>query len=543
MAGRLPVGRLFAFLTAHDSHPPLDYLLHAPFARVGASEFWFRLPSALCSIGALALLAVWLRPRGRVAVIATALVALSAFEIAHGRDARMYAELEVLGVGIAFLTDRWLRAPQRHHAPLLGALVLAGLYTHVSMFLLAAGLLTVAGARRDREAWRWRAAIVAPVAVWAVTWGPHFLVQARGGHSTWIPSTTVATLTTAVARAVTFRPGLTLAVVAAIVGRRGRAVPARPDARSGLDRVLRRARRDRGGGRTRRAGGARPHVHVDGVGARGGDRLPGRRAPHPARGVERPRGRRGGGACSSCPTRGRSRPPAPDRVHRSTRARPTDPTRRRRRGAAGEQGARAAVVARRPQSHRRPAGRGRGPAARRSHSAWATRPSTGRVWYLNWRAHRWHTPTMTTPHCAAAVEVGRHAHQLPDRAARRGGGCLTAARPSTAHRRARHGRDALRTRRRDRRAGRAASRPSAASCSSGSIRRPRASTARRVACRPGYGAAKPTPTSRRRDRAVRRSTSSTTTASTPADRHPARATVPRAADPDPAAGRPRRRSR
>src|SRR4051812_2930875 len=131
MAGRLPVGRLFAFLTAHDSHPPLDYLLHAPFARAGANEFWFRLPSALCSVGALVLLAVWLRPRGRVALLATALVALSAFQIAHGRDARMYAELEVFGVGIAFLTDRWLRVPARHHAPLLGALVLAGLYMHV----------------------------------------------------------------------------------------------------------------------------------------------------------------------------------------------------------------------------------------------------------------------------------------------------------------------------------------------------------------------------------------------------------------------------
>src|SRR4051812_31912521 len=185
MAGRLPVGRLFTFLTAHDSHPPLDYLLHAPFARAGANEFWFRLPSALCSIGALVLLAVWLRPHGRVAVLGTALVAVSAFQIAHGRDARMYAELEVLGVGMAFLTDRWLHAPARHHAPLLGVLVLAGLFTHVSMFLLAAGLLAVAGVRRDREAWRWRAAIALPVAIWAATWGPHFLVQARGGHSTW----------------------------------------------------------------------------------------------------------------------------------------------------------------------------------------------------------------------------------------------------------------------------------------------------------------------------------------------------------------------
>lgn len=217
MAGRRPVGNLLGYLTAHDSHPPLDYLLRAPLARAGVSEFWFRFPSALCSIAAVALLAVWLRPRGRVAVIATGLFALSAFQIAHGRDARMYAELEVLGVGIAMLTDHWLRRPARHHAPLLGVLVLAGLYTHVSMFLLAAGLVAVAGLRRDRDAWRWRGAIVGAIAVWAVTWGTHFAVQAQGGHSSWIPATTFDTLTTAIARDITYDTGVVLLVIVAVV--------------------------------------------------------------------------------------------------------------------------------------------------------------------------------------------------------------------------------------------------------------------------------------------------------------------------------------
>jgi len=216
MAGRLPINRLFSYLTTHDSHPPLDYLIHAPFARAGASEFWFRFPSAMCSIAALVLLAVWLRPRGRVAVVATALLAVSAFEIAHGRDARMYAELEVLGVGLAMTADRWLRTPERSTAVLAGVLTLTGLFTHVSMLLLAFGLFTLAGLRRDRAAWEWRAAIVLPVAVWAATWGPHFLVQARGGHSTWIPSTSLSTLTNAVAHAVSLRAGAAAVVVLAI---------------------------------------------------------------------------------------------------------------------------------------------------------------------------------------------------------------------------------------------------------------------------------------------------------------------------------------
>jgi hypothetical protein len=85
------------------------------------------------------------------------------------------------------------------------------------MFLLAAGLLTLAGRRRDRDAWAWRSAIAAPIAVWLVTWGPHFLVQARGGHSSWIPPTSFATLTTAVGRAVTFHQPFVVGVVAATI--------------------------------------------------------------------------------------------------------------------------------------------------------------------------------------------------------------------------------------------------------------------------------------------------------------------------------------
>ncbi|MBK5286919.1 MAG: glycosyltransferase family 39 protein [Acidimicrobiia bacterium] len=215
MAGRLPISHLFGFLARNDSHPPLDYLLHLPLARAGVSEFWFRLPSAMFSVAALALFAWWVRPRGRVAVIATALMAVSAFQLAHGRDARMYAELEFLGVAIAVLASAWIVRPKRWHAPVLGLAVFAGLMTHVSMFLLAAGLLTLAGRRTDRHAWRWRGAIAAAGLAWLALWGSTFAEQARGGHSSWIPSTTLTTLTTALARLVSYDPALPLVVVAA----------------------------------------------------------------------------------------------------------------------------------------------------------------------------------------------------------------------------------------------------------------------------------------------------------------------------------------
>lgn len=218
MAGRLPLGRLFDFLRTNDSHPPLDYLLRAPLARAGVSEFWFRTPSALFSLAALALFAWWMRSRGRLGILATALMAVSTFQVVHGRDARMYAELELLGVAIAMVAMAWWTRPRRWHAPAIGALVLIGLLTHVSMFLLAAGLLAVPGRRTDREAWRWRGAIVLGGLGWALLWGASFLNQARGGHSAWIPPTTISTLTTAVGRLVIFGPLAIVAAVATIAG-------------------------------------------------------------------------------------------------------------------------------------------------------------------------------------------------------------------------------------------------------------------------------------------------------------------------------------
>jgi hypothetical protein len=127
MVGRMPLGDLFAYLRAQDSHPPLDYLLRAPLARAGVDEFWFRLPSVACSVGALALFAWWMRRYGFAGFVATALVALSDFELTHGRIARMYSELELIGVLAAVLADAWLRQPRRGHAPAVGALVFVGL--------------------------------------------------------------------------------------------------------------------------------------------------------------------------------------------------------------------------------------------------------------------------------------------------------------------------------------------------------------------------------------------------------------------------------
>lgn len=217
MAGRLPITGLFGFLRGHDSHPPLDYLLQLPLARAGASPFLFRLPAALCSIAALALFAWWMRDRGRVAFAATTVMAISTFQIAHGREARMYAPMELIGVGAAVVADSWLRAPRRRHYVIIGMLTFIGLMTHVSMALLAVGLVVLAGRRRDGHAWKWRAAVAAGAAAWAALWGSSFVVQSRGGHSSWIPHTTPGRFVDTIGALVVNRPEVSIVVVAAVV--------------------------------------------------------------------------------------------------------------------------------------------------------------------------------------------------------------------------------------------------------------------------------------------------------------------------------------
>ena len=131
----------------------------------------------------------------------------------------MYAELELIGVAAAVVTDGWLRRPQRWHAAIIGVLVVSGLLTHVSMFLLGAGLLAVVGLRVDREAWRWRVALGIGLAGWVLLWGPSFIVQAHRGHSDWIPLTSFSGLVVAVGQlATTVSVWHLLAVALIIVG-------------------------------------------------------------------------------------------------------------------------------------------------------------------------------------------------------------------------------------------------------------------------------------------------------------------------------------
>jgi hypothetical protein len=218
MAARLPLDRLFDYLRTQDTHPPFDYLLRAPLARAGASDVVLRLPSFVCSVGALVLFAWWMRTRGLAGVVATAVLAGSAFQIFHGGEARMYALLELLGVAAAMLAERWLGddAP-RWSAWAVSGIVALALFDHVSGFLLAAGMLAVAGVRSDRRAWEWRAGIVAALGLWAVVWGTSFAHQAGGDWVGWIPRTSPTSFAEAISGQVTDVEPLAWLVLAGVV--------------------------------------------------------------------------------------------------------------------------------------------------------------------------------------------------------------------------------------------------------------------------------------------------------------------------------------
>jgi len=228
MAARRTPGALFAFLRVHDAHPPLDYLLRMPFATAG-SDVLLRLPSVVISSAALAIFAFWMRDRGRMGVIAAALFAVSGFEIFYGREARMYALMELVGVVVAVGTDRWLRSRRPEAAMVVSAALLVGVFTHVSALVLAAGVFWAAGVARERSAWIWRVGVTAPVVVWAGLWGPTFVDQVRASPASWIPRTTLDSLLQSVAQPVSFSAALAALIVLAVAG--GAVVAGRRDRR------------------------------------------------------------------------------------------------------------------------------------------------------------------------------------------------------------------------------------------------------------------------------------------------------------------------
>ena len=151
-------------------------------------------------------------------MIATALMAVSTFQVLYGGEARMYALLQLLGVAIAVVTEQWLRAPRRWHAavrrraaarravrPRVGRAD-RGRSARGGRSPARPGRVDVA-----RRARRCRC-------VWAAVWGLVLVDQLHGQWASWIPHTTPWTFATTVSRQVTLAEAVAPFVLAAVIG-------------------------------------------------------------------------------------------------------------------------------------------------------------------------------------------------------------------------------------------------------------------------------------------------------------------------------------
>src|SRR2546423_2530208 len=193
--------QILAFVAGSDAHPPLYYLVLHVWLLFGPSVLALRVLSALASSGSLVAmfaLSRRLAPR-RVALLASALMASSAFQVWYAQEVRMYA-LVTLAVLIAVyaLVRAWQQGGVGAWVVFTAAL-LAALYLDYSAFYVYSALviwLVVVG--------RHRAPIRRPFVLSSLVlvlgylpWLPAFwrqLVQI-GGLTAWIGTATGTGLT------------------------------------------------------------------------------------------------------------------------------------------------------------------------------------------------------------------------------------------------------------------------------------------------------------------------------------------------------------
>ena len=189
MAARMPIDRLFDYLRTQDTHPPFDYLLRAPFAPRARrpSCCGCRRSCSRSGAGAFRVVDAGTGHRRRRRDSRARRRARSRSSTAARPGCTRCSSCSVSPRrcspnGGSATRPRW-------SAWAAGGLVVLALFDHVSGFLLAAGMLAVAGLRTDRRAWEWRAGVVGAVGLWAVVWGTSFAHQAGGDWVGWIPRT------------------------------------------------------------------------------------------------------------------------------------------------------------------------------------------------------------------------------------------------------------------------------------------------------------------------------------------------------------------
>ncbi len=128
---------------------PLMYALVHISTRLGANEFWVRLPAALFGVIGLALFyGLAHRTLGRrTALVGTALLALSPIHIWYSQDARYYTLITALGIASVCFFYTFITADRVRPASWLGFVLIttAALYTHIfaGWIILAEGAFAV----------------------------------------------------------------------------------------------------------------------------------------------------------------------------------------------------------------------------------------------------------------------------------------------------------------------------------------------------------------------------------------------------------------
>jgi uncharacterized membrane protein len=151
LIARLPASLILSN-AGHSSHPGLYYLLLHYWLPSSGAEVWGRALSVLwgaLTVPAIFVLGTLLFNR-KVALVASALLALAPFHVAYSQEARMYAQLTFLGVVALTCFHRAIESGHPGWWLATGMATTAAAATHLFVFLLLAAVsLYVLLYRRD----------------------------------------------------------------------------------------------------------------------------------------------------------------------------------------------------------------------------------------------------------------------------------------------------------------------------------------------------------------------------------------------------------
>jgi len=145
IAVQRPLGGMLSTV-AHDSAPPLSYLVQHGLIQLWDSPTMLRFPSAAAGIAAILLAAALGRRVGgeRAGLWAAAAMALLPSSVLESRDARMYSLATALVLASVLTLWRAVEVPSWRRVLLYGLVVTAALYTNYFVIFAIAGQLGAA---------------------------------------------------------------------------------------------------------------------------------------------------------------------------------------------------------------------------------------------------------------------------------------------------------------------------------------------------------------------------------------------------------------